>query len=181
MCAPAKGAEIAVDYPIRKEIRLKNFDYAASNAYFVTICCYHRAHLFGKLIYNKEKDTVVMQLNKAGKLIEYWLREIHEKYPDTELDQYIIMPDHVHFILLCTPLAGAHVGAHLPEIIKWFKSQTTNAYIRWVKEGLLLPFDKHIWQRNYYEHVIRNDQDLDETRAYIQYNPLKVWLLETKE
>ena len=73
------------------------------------------------------------------------------------------------------------VGAPLPEIIKWFKSQTTNAYIRWVKEGLLLPFDKHIWQRNYYEHVIRNDQDLDETRAYIQYNPLKAWLLETKE
>ena len=63
--------------------------------------------------------------------------------------------------------------APLHEIIKWFKTQTTNEYIRLVQAGVLPPYSKHIWQRGYYDHIIRNDADLAETRAYIQNNPLK--------
>ena len=57
--------------------------------------------------------------------------------------------------------------------MKWFKTQTTNAYIRAIKSGLYPPFDGHIWQRNYYEHIIRSEQGLAEIRKYIQYNPGK--------
>ena len=63
--------------------------------------------------------------------------------------------------------------APLQEIIKWFKTQTTNEYIRMVKSGYLPHYQKHIWQRGFYDHIIRNDTDLAETRTYIQNNPLK--------
>jgi len=61
----------------------------------------------------------------------------------------------------------------LPEIVKWFKTQTTNAYIRAVKSGLYPTFDKHIWQRNYYEHIIRNEHEFELIRTYIVNNPGK--------
>ena len=67
---------------------------------------------------------------------------------------------------------GAHTGAPLQEMLKWYKTQTTNAYIRMVKQGIFPPFRKHVWQRGYYEHVIRNNADLTETRQYILNNPL---------
>ena len=86
------------------------------------------------------------------------------------------MPDHLHFVLIKT---GAHIGAPLQQIIKWFKTQTTNEYIKGVKNGLYEPFDKHLWQRGYYEHIIRNQQDLGEIRHYIENNPAK-WVLENK-
>ncbi len=63
--------------------------------------------------------------------------------------------------------------APLQQIIKWFKTQTTNEYIKGVKFGLYAPFNKHLWQRGYYEHIIRNQQDLDEIRHYIESNPSK--------
>ena len=87
------------------------------------------------------------------------------------------MPDHVHMIInnpgVYDEMTGAHTGAPLPEIIKWFKTQTTNDYIRGVKNGLFPPIDRHIWQRNYYEHIIRNDHDYEETWYYIDDNPRK--------
>ena len=79
------------------------------------------------------------------------------------------MPDHIHFIIFNE---GEHAGSPLPEIIKWFKTQTTNKYIKCVKRGLFQPFDKHIWQRNYYEHIIRNQNDYNEIWQYIDENPL---------
>ena len=58
-------------------------------------------------------------------------------------------------------------------MIKWYKTQTTNEYIRQVRQGILPPYEEHIWQRGCYDHIIRNDTDLAETRRYIQNNPLK--------
>ena len=69
--------------------------------------------------------------------------------------------------------AGGHAGPPLPEIVDWYKTMTTNAYIRAVKEGLLLPFEKRIWQRGYYEHMIRNDQDYLDVWQYIHQNPAR--------
>jgi REP element-mobilizing transposase RayT len=63
--------------------------------------------------------------------------------------------------------------------VDWFKTQTTNEYIKGVKSGLYEPFEKHLWQPGYYEHIIRNQKDLDEIRQYIKNNPVK-WVLENK-
>lgn len=87
------------------------------------------------------------------------------------------MPNHIHFILFIhtDESTGGHMGPPLQEMVQWLKTQTTNEYIKLVKSGVLKPFDKHVWQRSFYEHVIRNENDLYETRRYIEGNPVN-WI-----
>ncbi len=165
-------------------------------AYFVTICTRNRECLFANLVNGK------MMLNDAGKMIEKWYFEIMKKFPDIKCDQYIIMPNHIQFIgadLYVCPNEinehimdehagspkrfmngninkqnmGEHIGSPLPKIIQWFKTMTTNEYIRNVKNNEWKTFNGKLWQRNYYEHIIRNEQELSKIRDYIINNPLK--------
>ena len=128
--------------------------------------------MFGEVTYDGPLVGAHLRVrpNRPDLLITKWLKELENKYSGVFIDTVCIMPDHIHFIMLTT---GAHTGAPLPEIIKWFKTQTTNDYINGVKNGLFPPFEKHIWQRNYFEHIIRNNQDLYETRKYISENPIR--------
>ena len=156
----------------RRSIRLKNYDYSQPGAYFVTICTQHRACLFGEI-----KDGEML-LNEAGRKVANWWLELPSKFPTVLPDSYIVMPNHLHGIINIewnesTPMnQGAHAGAPLPTIVQWFKTMTTNDYIRGVKSGVFRPFEKRLWQRNYYEHVIRNETELDTIRQYIANNPL---------
>jgi REP element-mobilizing transposase RayT len=134
--------------------------------YFITICTYNRAHLFGDIV----GATLCGRPNSPDKLIEKWLLEIEMKYRMVKIDHYVIMPDHIHFILT---LQSQVCRMTVPQIVDWFKTMTTNDYIRGVKSALYPPFCKHIWQRDYYEHIIRNDDDLSETRRYIDENLAK--------
>ncbi len=167
-----------MDFPTRKQIRLPNFDCSQSNIYFLTICTHNRARLFGEIASSELDEHLLTYPNHPEQIIEKWLFEIENKYLNSIIDAYVIMPDHVHFILYNPGIineTGEHIGSPLPEIIKWFKTQTTNEYIRGVKNGLFPYFEKHLWQRNYYEHIIRNEADLQTRRKYIYDNPLK-WL-----
>ncbi|QLH54999.1 MAG: hypothetical protein CH6_4535 [Candidatus Kapaibacterium sp.] len=206
----------------RRSIRLKDYDYSQAGAYFVTICTQNRECLFGNIENGK------MVLNDAGKMIEKWYFELPNKFPDIHCDQYIIMPNHIHFIIinvgadLCVcpnkngninrgehtnkgkhvglPLhptnntvgadlrvcpeknsihtdRGEHIGSPLPRVVQWFKTMTTNDYINNVKNNGWRPFYRKLWQRNYYEHVIRNENELIRIREYIMNNPLK-WSLD---
>ncbi len=155
-----------MEKPERKQIRLPEYDYSRPGYYFVTICTHNRQPLFTPFV----GAHLCVRPPAGNCFLVKWLYELEQKYPGVEIDSYAVMPDHVHFILTVT---GAHIGAPLQEMIKWFKTQTTNAYIRQVQQGMLPPYEKHVWQRGYYEHVIRNDHDLAETRQYIQNNPLK--------
>jgi putative transposase len=178
----------------RRSIRLKDYDYSKAGLYFITICVQGRKCLYGKII-NDE-----MILNDAGKMTDGWWQKIPEKFPDILLDEYVIMPNHFHAIVENTgPNLYVHpndiVGAdprvrpddgqtdgqtqgsaptgstHLHSIIQWFKPMTTNEYIRNVKNNGWEPFDKKVWQRNYYEHIIRNEKEYLLIQNYIQNNP----------
>ncbi len=139
----------------RKSIRLKEYDYSSAGAYFVTICLQNRMPLF------KNSD--------ASEIIKVWLKKIEENNPIITVDCYVIMPDHIHFILFIRK-SGV---VNLSDLICWFKTMTTNEYIKGVKENRLDPFEKRLWQRGYYEHIIRNTEDLNEKRKYIAENPVK--------
>ena len=156
-------------FPRRKEIRLKQYDYSQPGYYFVTICTHQRQKLFSSLV----GAHLCVRPSSADSFLGLFLHELEQKYSGVLVDCYAVMPDHLHVILALT---GAHTGAPLPEMIKWYKTQTTNAYIRLVRQGQVPPFQKHVWQRGYYDHVIRNDTDLAETRQYIVNNPLN-WTL----
>ena len=164
------------EFITRKQIRLENFDYSSNGAYFVTVCTKDRQRLFGEI----EKTPVGAALrgrpNNPHKMIEKWVFEIEKKYNNAKVDYYVIMPDHIHFILI---LSGDHTGSPLQRIMNWFKTMTTNEYIKGIKEGKYMSFDKKLWQRGYFEHIIRNENDLYEIRQYIENNPKK-WVLENK-
>ena len=157
----------------RRSIRLPNYDYSTGGAYFVTICTYeHRKTLC--TIKESQPLSVgahpCVRPSPIGIVSENRLWDLEEKFSGITLDHFVIMPNHIHFVLF---FEGAHAGAPLHEVVKWYKTQTTNDCIRMVKNGTIPPFNKHIWQRNYYEHVIRGEKDLYETRKYIENNPVK--------
>ncbi len=182
----------------RKPNRLKGYDYTQAGCYFVTVCAQDRQCLFGDII----EDQMV--LNEAGKMAAYWWSKTESKFPHVELGEYVLMPNHIHGVVAIVGAdpcvrpkreeresnepqryaenqqhqnQGGHMGPPLQEIIRWFKTMTTNEYIQEVKSGRFPPFEKRIWQRSFYDHVIRDDDDLGRIREYIQNNPLQ-WALD---
>lgn len=161
----------------RRSIRLPGYDYAQPGAYFVTLCVQQRACLFGEIA---DREMV---RNEAGDMVESWWNKLPQKFPTCETDAFVIMPNHVHGIIVMNEAVeadlrigpdrrGAHSRTALPRIVQWFKTMITNAYIRGVNEGEWTPFHGRLWQRSYYEHIVRSDDDLDRVREYTISNPL---------
>ena len=161
----------------RKHNRLGYYDYGQKGSYFVTLCTHSRLPLF-------KMESIVGNCLRAvppppqNVIIRKWIRETQNKFPNIVIDKYVIMPDHLHIIVT---IRERHAGRSLPDIMQFFKTMTTNDYIRGVKAGALVPFDKKLWQKSYYDHVIRNQQDYDETWQYIENNPSKWMLVYQKE
>jgi putative transposase len=173
----------------RRSIRLRGYDYSRAGAYFITICLQGRECLLGTVVGEK------IQLNDAGLMVEKWWLELPNKYSEVEIDAAVIMPNHFHGIVLITgagqpagATGGDRVGAALRgrpdgggidgkptlgQIVGWFKTMTVNEYIRGVKERGWPPFYGRFWQRNYYEHIVRNEDEMDNIRAYIEANPAR--------
>ncbi len=178
----------------RRSIRLQGYDYSHAGAYFVTICAQGRLCLFGNVADGE------MRLNEAGRMVGEWYCELGNKFPDIQCDAYVCMPNHAHFIVVNgnpigadlrvrpldgappgeyagppappgEPILGEHVGSPLRAVVQWFKTMTTNAYIRGVKNDGWQTFPGKLWQRNYWEHIIRNEQELNRIREYICNNP----------
>jgi len=168
----------------RRSVRLTGYDYSQPGYYFVTICTQNGRPLFGEI----QKGAMI--LNDAGKMIGRWWNELKNKYANIEIDEYVVMPNHCHGIInivgtvvgadLCVcpgpEKKGEHAGSPLQEwpiykMIQWFKTMTTNEYIRNVKQNHWKPFDGKLWQRNYYEQIVRNETSLQRIRKYIVNNP----------
>lgn len=152
--------------PQRKRMRLQGYDYAQNGAYFITICTENRLQIFGETV----GATLCGRPNPVHAMLGKWLVETEHKYNAVTIDKYVIMPNHIHCIII---LAGDHTGSPLPQILDWFKTMTTNEYIRGVKAGLYPPFYQKIWQRSYHDHIIRNEQEYQKIWEYIDTNPMK--------
>lgn len=158
-----------MELPARKHIRLKEYNYAAGGAYFVTICTQGRVCLFSIPV----GAAPCGRPDLTRSIAEKWMEKIPEKYPGVRVEKFVVMPNHIHALLLFDnmPTAGGHMGPPLPRIVDWYKTMTTNEYIRLVKVGKLMPFQKRVWQRGYYEHIIRDKNDLLIHWQYIEHNP----------
>ena len=160
---------------LRKNIRLKNYDYSQSGLYFVTVCTDFKEKI------SWVNSNANNRLSPIGKVVEECIIFINENYENVSVDKYCIMPNHIHLIIdiglsECRrgslPLRGADNDIQLHEIIGRMKSYTTKRY----RELTANP-NGILWQRNFYEHVIRNDEDYAEKWQYIDENELK-WNLQ---
>jgi putative transposase len=170
----------------RRSIRLKGYDYTTAGAYFITICTHHRECLFGEIV------DGVMQLNRFGQIVRsYWVK-LPQYHAHLQLDIFVVMPNHVHGILVLTASnVGAGFGVKsttltdellakpapteeweptdrhgIPEIIRGFKTFSARR-INQIRKIQGLP----VWQRNYYEHIIRDEKSLQLIQQYIDNNP----------
>ena len=190
----------------RRSIRLKGYDYSKAGLYFITIVVKDRLHLLGEI----ENDK--MNLNEAGKMIDNEWLKIPQRFTNTKLHEYQVMPNHFHAILEITPIAVGStlvvdpetvnrkgqprgltqrspeplpqrspkpLAQSVPEIknktlgdmVGAFESITTVEYIRGVKSKKWQPFNSKLWQRNYWEHIIRNEEEYQRISNYIRNNP----------
>jgi putative transposase len=175
------------DKPQRKSVRLKEYDYSIPGWYYVTLCTYDRINVFGKVFNAK------MRLNESGNIVEQEWLMTKKIRSNVDLDYYVIMPNHIHGIIILNSRGELNSPTEnikgrmqyaptnskfrspsqtLGAIIKGFKSSVTKR-IRATTGGTSLK----VWQRNYYENVIRNELDLHNIRQYIELNPFK-WELD---
>jgi putative transposase len=216
----------------RRSIRLVDYDYVQAGAYFVTVCAEDHTCLFGDVVGSE------MRLNDAGRTVQTAWDEIPGHYPAVETDAFVVMPNHIHAIIVLSPDSvgaeprvcplglgaglteegqpqgvaptndvGQPVGAgprarplgprarpnekgqprgvapterralSLADVVQRFKSLTTKRYADGVRQQGWRAFPGRLWQRNYFEHIIRNDYSLDQIRLYITSNPAS-WALD---
>ena len=174
--------ESGLDHKRRRSIRLKGYDYSQPGAYFVTICTRDRA--------------VLLDNPRAISIIQKWWDALPKRFPGARTDEFVVMPNHIHGIIFLESLgADAALRSNraqsariatinsgvtsqlrpqkpaLPKIVQWFKTMSTNEYIKGVSERKFEPFSRSLWQRNYYEHIIRDEADLESVRQYVMENP----------
>ncbi len=174
-----------MNYPkkLRKSIRLKDYDYSREGAYFITICTYNRECILGNITDGE------MILNQFGKIVLECWNNLTTRYTNIELDKFVVMPNHVHGIIKIIdnvgtihelPLQGKDCMNQqierrrmlIPKVVGYFKMNAAKQ-INIMRNTPGIPF----WQKNYYEHIIRNVDKLNKIREYIHHNPLK-WHLD---
>ena len=156
----------------RKLNRISGYDYGQEGSYFVTLCTQNRACLF-QMEQSVGNGLCAVPYTLPNQIIHKWIAETQQKFSNIKIDKYAVMPDHLHLIITIEQQCS---GGSLPDIMHFFKTMTTNEYMRGIKAGLLPPFNKKLWQKSYYDHVIRNQQGYQEIWEYIENNPAK-WML----
>ena len=156
-----------MELPKRKQVRLKDYDYSAPGAYFVTICTQDKTHLFE--MENVGNDLCVVP-PPQNQIIHKYLAEVENKFDNVKIDKYVIMPNHLHIIVVITE---RHAGRSLQDIMKWFKTMVTNEYIALTKTGQCRAFDKKLFQKSYHDHIIRGEKDYQKIWEYIDTNVIK--------
>ena len=163
----------------RRSIRLKGYDYSQSGAYFVTICADRRQCVFGDVVDGQ------MRLNRYGEIVADEWRKSSSIRQEIELDGWVVMPNHFHGIVIINNPVGANGRSplrngsplrmkpkSLSSLMAGFKSITTK------KINILRDASgTKLWQRNYYEHIIRNQDAMDKIRHYIVSNPMS-WSID---
>ena len=155
--------------PKRKHPRLKQYDYSTAGAYFITICTHNRRCLLSHIV-GRGLAPAEIQHTVYGQIAREQLISLEKRYPSVKIDQYVIMPNHIHAILMLEESAGASPRPTITDIVCAYKSLTTRACKK------AQPIDK-LFQASFYEHVIRGQKDYNEIAEYIQNNP-KQWELD---
>ena len=164
------------NYPKRKPLRLKNYDYSTPGAYFITICtagkrcCLSTIWMPGPSTHATVGDGLarpVVKLTNVGSIVERQIEDIPKRFPTVSVDAYVIMPNHVHLLLSLHGDAGrASPSPTVGDVVRVLKSLTMRQARPYWDNGPL-------FQRFFYDHIVRNEKDYGEVWAYIEENPLR--------
>ena len=143
----------------RKSIRLKEYDYTKEGMYFITICIQNRECILSEIVGAPDLWCPKIQLTDIGEIIKENISNIEKYYEDIKIIEYVIMPNHIHFIL---HILSGQVRSPAPTVFQ---------IIHALKRITFKQIGYSIWQRNYYEHIIRNEKELYKIIEYIRYNP----------
>ena len=153
-------------FPKRKINRLKSWNYSNNGGYFITICTDNRKHILSKICVRD--GFPVPQLTKTGQIVDDYIKNINLKYSCVTVSEYVIMPNHIHLLLLIDNNGTGNPSPTVGNIIGWFKYNTTKSVNEEYKSA-----GNKLWQRSYYDHIIRDEKDYMEKLNYILSNPLK--------
>ncbi|MBR3692092.1 MAG: transposase [Clostridia bacterium] len=151
---------------IRKHPRLKDSDYAAGGAYFVTVCTHVKAKTLGSVV-GRGLAPAVPRLTDCGRIVEQQLLDLENRFKHIKVDKYVIMPNHVHVIFIVMPAAaGASPRPTVSDVICAWKSLSAR---RCKTEGKC----QKLWQSSFYDHIIRDENDYLTRWNYIDTNPAR--------
>ena len=160
-----------MDKPIRKHNRLSQYNYSQNGAYFITVCTKNRMQMLSRITLLQSAGhpgtgVPTVELLWRGIIADQQIRKMDAFYDGLSVDRYVIMPDHIHLLI------SIHDGQENPE----YRSSAIARFIGTFKRFCNKEYGENIWQTRYFDHVIRNQQDYEETWEYIENNPHK-WAL----
>ena len=155
------------ELPSRKRNRLKHYDYSSCGAYFITICTSDRRNYFCNGVGATIGRPQDVDLSQYGKLVDEAINNIPSIYPALKLDHYVIMPDHIHLLLII----------RADEYGRPMVAPTISRVVQQLKGYITKRIGHSIWQKLFFDHVIRNRQDYEEHVKYICDNPVK-WVIQ---
>jgi putative transposase len=175
--------DVGTGLPIRRSIRLKGYDYSQGGMYYVTICTESRRCVLGDVV-----DGGVITTD-IGAMAARWWNKIPGQFESVRLDASVAMPNHLHGVIIIdkplmfkpgaqdgrthgsAPTSPSTSAPTLPDMVRWFKTMTTNEFLKGVRSGKWKGLPGGLWQRGYYEHIIRGEIGLHAVREYIRQNP----------
>jgi REP element-mobilizing transposase RayT len=151
----------------RNSLRYPGYDYSQAGAVFLTIATHNRQRLFGTV-----EDGAVIPSPAGAQVALRWI-QIAERFPGVMIDAFVVMPDHLHGVLLTGTDPSIPTNPTAGEIVRWFKSAFYADYSRGVRHAGWPPYDGRLWHRDYHDRIVRNDVELDHIRDYIAANPAR--------
>ncbi len=176
------------ELPIRKKTRLKTYDYNTQGAYFITICTKDREQLLSAVTYNnclstdETKSGIVgtdvlggplLTLTDYGIIADKYINQLGGFYDNISVEEYVIMPNHIHFLLILNGPPRTSVPTAENDIITPVQQTLISKFVSTFKRFTNKEYGKNIWQARSYDHVVRNKQDYNEIVKYIHENPKK--------
>ena len=159
-----------MELPKRKNTRLQDYDYSSNGAYFITVCTHNRRNLFGEIVVGAIHESPEMQHNEFGLIAVRQIAMLSERFPETKIDAFCVMPNHIHMIVV---LGNERAIRESP-----LRRSVISQMIGYLKAGITknirqINVQMTVWQRGYHDYIIRNEADYRRIWQYIDENTAK--------
>ena len=176
-----------MQYPNRKNTRLKTFDYNSVGAYFITVCTQNKEHLLSQIVHKdscvgtgvldgpQTNEKICVELNGYGKIVDKYINQPNDFYNNISVDYYVIMPNHIHLLIYVSENgpSGTPVPTELVCVENSIQNSIISKFISTFKRFCNKEIGKNIWQMRSFDHIIRDERDYEFHVKYIRENPLK--------